>query len=105
MTRSPRIIAEERRIKIAVTDVPDLPNDYGPTIAPSTVEITYWWRHPEHREDWRVPGAFMVSVSGPRRLKSGGVGQAEITRELWNDRRPEWVKELVAAHLPEGWDR
>ncbi|MFF4403782.1 hypothetical protein [Streptomyces sp. NPDC001404] len=96
---------EERKMTISVSDRPDLPNPYGPTVVPTHVLITYWWQHPEHREGWYVPGTTLVEVVGLQRLKSGGVGQKEITRSLSGDHRPEWVSELVAEHMPKGWDR
>ncbi|MFJ6215058.1 hypothetical protein ACIQGZ_17235 [Streptomyces sp. NPDC092296] len=98
--------AETRTITLAVTDVPDLPADLNPSIAPISVEITYSLRHPAHREgSWYKLGRTHVKVTGLRRLKSGSLGQQEITRDLWQSAgRPGWVNDLVAAHIPEGWN-
>ncbi|MEU0355701.1 hypothetical protein [Streptomyces cyaneofuscatus] len=54
-----------------------------------------------------------VAVHGPRRLKSGQPGH-EISSHCWEDAdpsasyrpdaaRPDWLTQLLIAHLPEGW--
>jgi hypothetical protein len=98
---------ETRTLTFRVTDVPDLPVPYSPTVVPETVEITYRWLRPEDRPPAYRPGQARVKVSGRRRLVSGQLGlpASAVTRELWNpDTYPAWVTDLVAANLPEDWD-
>jgi hypothetical protein len=82
----------------------------GRTVIPETVRL-YLCRR-ETPEDSGREQAF-VSVTGPRRLKSGGRGQ-EIASIGWEAAfpegprgtfwtRPDWLTELLADHLPEGW--
>ncbi|MDT0306157.1 hypothetical protein RM780_04165 [Streptomyces sp. DSM 44917] len=99
--------AETRILTLRVTGAPDLPNAYGPTIAPHTLKITYEWQPPAHRQSWFTPGRTIVQVTGARRLASGRVGRQEITRDLYQrlNEWPAWVSALVAAHMPQGWDQ
>ncbi|MDH6141132.1 hypothetical protein P3T35_003145 [Kitasatospora sp. GP30] len=101
--------AETRVITITVSDLPDLANWDGKFhITPATVELTYRWWHPDHRPEWFKPGRAAAKVTGPRRLKSGAVGQQECTFEFHADygrEHPNWLRDLIAAHAPEGWDQ
>lgn len=90
-------IAETKAITLLVENCPDLVVGHR-AIAPREVEITYRWVAPEHS-----PAGVRqteVQVTGPRRLKSGDLGQ-EITRNLWrDDDRPAWLRDLIDRHTP-----
>lgn len=98
MTTS-RITDETRTITLDVADAPDMKSPYHRdiTIAPRRLTITYRWRE--------TAGLYFIdpSVLGPRRLKSGGLGQGVDVGYLAPDRRPDWVNELVAQHTPTDW--
>jgi hypothetical protein len=82
----------------------------GHVVLPARVEITL-------RLDEGTPrgnrATAYVSVAGPRRLKSGAAGKP-ITTTGWDRARnegprgyvarPAWLTELLAEHLPDGWD-
>ncbi|WP_030248009.1 hypothetical protein [Streptomyces sp. NRRL S-455] len=82
----------------------------GHVVLPARVEITLRLDEGTPRGDRATAH---VAVVGPRRLKSGAVGKP-ITTIGWerarNDgsrgyvARPDWLTELLAEHLPEGWD-
>jgi hypothetical protein len=102
------LATETRVITLTVSDMPDLPSWDGKLhIIPATVEITYRWEHPDHRDDWYQPGQVRITVTGPRRLKSGGAGQqiTSVFHEHGGRPRPDWLTELVNQHMPEGWNR
>lgn len=102
--------AEVRTITVAVSDVPDLLNYRGDiAIVPTLVELTYRWFHPDDRKDWHTPGSATADVSGPRRLKSGKPGadggRMTITfAASYGNVRPQWLVDLVAEYMPDGWD-
>ncbi|GAA1977284.1 hypothetical protein [Kitasatospora viridis] len=101
--------AEARVITLTIEGPPDLANWDGKFhIVPTTVEIDYRWEHPDHHDSWYQPGGASIKVTGPRRLKSGGIGQQECTFEYHRTAGrecPAWLIELVAQHLPKGWDQ
>jgi hypothetical protein len=82
----------------------------GRVVFPARIEITLRLDEGTPRGD---RASAYVAVVGPRRLKSGAVGKP-ITTIGWekarNDgprghvARPDWLTELLAEHLPEGWD-
>ncbi|MFJ5090015.1 hypothetical protein [Streptomyces sp. NPDC088674] len=93
-------------VTVEVSDVPDL---FDPitrrTLAPSQVRIDL------RRADDR--NRAHVTVLGPRRLKSGELGQP-ITSIGWErtaieslfsqpTERPTWLTNLLAEYLPGGW--
>ncbi|KIQ67029.1 hypothetical protein TR51_06470 [Kitasatospora griseola] len=96
-----RITNEDRIIVLAVEEVPDMKSPYHrtTTIAPRRLEITYRWRE--------TAGLYFTGadVSGPRRLKGGGLGQSVDVGYLSPEQRPDWVNELVAQHTPTDWPR
>jgi hypothetical protein len=96
-------------VTIAVTDMPDVPSWDGKfEIVPHTVDIEYRWQNPELRDGWFEPGKASAKVIGARRLKSGAVGQQEVTVDFYSSygrERPDWLAQLIADNLPEGWDK
>lgn len=107
----------ERFIRVTQTDVvvpvsgrPDLTDpSTGRVIIPAFVQLHL-------RRDVGTPRGdretAMVSVSGPRRLKSGAAGK-EITCFGWDRARnngsrgqvdrPEWLAAVVSGLMPQGW--
>lgn len=83
------------------------------TVAPSSVMLELSRRETpdEGVREWAH-----VAVYGPRRLKSGELGQ-EISSFHWEQtgvegslsgvrvERPEWLTQGLADHLPAGWSR
>lgn len=79
----------------------------GRTVIPRTVLIhLFRGVTPDSDREWA-----QVAVYGPRRLKSGELGR-EISSFGWESQtqhgnslaeRPDWLTELLADHLPEGW--
>ncbi|MER7813709.1 hypothetical protein ABZ714_34315 [Streptomyces sp. NPDC006798] len=95
----------EITLTIPVAGVPDLAAPVtGRTVVPTEVEI----RLTETSTIDGVEAYAIVSVSGPRRLKSGDTGR-RITSAGWErfkaDQRPGWLTGLLAAHWPKGWAR
>lgn len=78
----------------------------GRTVIPARVDMSITWLYGTDRGDRAYA---YVTVTGPRRLKSGEDGQP-ITVHGWEDEviegsyghryRPTWLDELIAAHLP-----
>ncbi|MFJ4828474.1 hypothetical protein ACIP79_00815 [Streptomyces sp. NPDC088747] len=96
-------------VTFALGDVDDLPHVLGDRVViPERVALRLRREEtPAGMREWAI-----VGVYGPRRLKSGKPGQ-EISIHGWdkavNDwghvstRRPDWLTERLAEHLPDGW--
>ena len=97
--------AETRTITLALADTPDITTwQERSTVAPDSVEITYKWAPDGYRPSYFRLGFTRAKVRGLRRLKSGGVGQQEISVDYWPEgatsEPPEWLAELIAEHMP-----
>jgi hypothetical protein len=103
-----RVTAVQR--VVPVTGRPDLTDPVtGRIVIPTMVDLYL-------RRDEGVPGGTReyayVGVTGPRRLKSRAVGQ-RITSGGWQQARgdgyrpgairPDWLTEVLADLLPDGW--
>lgn len=102
-TKATRIV-----IVVPVTDVPDLRGPDRLTVIPERVEMTVTTVELASGERRFAH----VDVIGPRRLKSGAAGQP-IHSIGWEHTqnggrfgyvaRPDWLTQILAAHLPEWW--
>lgn len=94
-----RITNETRTITLTLDGAPDLTSPYyqNTTVAPVCLTITYRWSE--------TSGQYFAGpeVSGPRRLKAGGLGQTVNVGYLSPEQRPDWVNDLVAQHAPTDW--
>jgi hypothetical protein len=101
----------EETIVFSVTGADDLRDPVVcRTVIPESVELRLIRESTPDRTRERAH----VTVSGPRRLKSGGPGH-EITSTEWEDAqkctwatdevvaRPDWLTDRLVEHLPEGW--
>ncbi|MET7975788.1 hypothetical protein ABZW44_22635 [Streptomyces mirabilis] len=103
----------ERKTTVAIAtpapDAPDLTHPQGTRIViPQRVELKLTRiETPDGCREWAL-----VSVHGPRRLKSGAPGREisiygwEASANCWGRQsadRPTWLTRLLADHLPDGW--
>jgi hypothetical protein len=106
----PRTFTKATRSMVVVPAPDDVGGLFDPsngrTVIPATVEMIMEWTYGTEYGDRCYA---MVHVTGPRLLKSGDTGQP-ITSVGWEDRaiegrhgvayRPQWLTDLIDAHLP-----
>ncbi|TQE33038.1 hypothetical protein [Streptomyces ipomoeae] len=88
-------VAEERRKVLRVSGLPDLTDDFGLTVTPSTVWLMY------RQEEGEAPELQRAHVNGYRVPRKNvpedftGITLLPGTHDL-----PDWLTALAAAHMP-----
>jgi hypothetical protein len=86
--------AEVRSVTFDLVDAPDVTGRTGVRLQSRSVEIEYVWKRP-HEANATVVGT----------QPGGRGGELVLFHAEECDDWPEWIRELVAANMPEGWDR